>query len=212
MQINKFKREYESFRGNRYEAQIVDWNPRFKNPLGKLIRIISGNSNNKTIYREPQRMNSSGPQRKNSTGLQRKNSTGPQRTNSGGITISLIKDDSNHTIRKVDSVSSEKGRNLRNSRSSNFKEQRHSKSISKSYYEAYLSKKDIDEGLKNKTLLKGKLFIDEWKGDSYVKIHDSEDKIIINSDRDRNRGLDGDEVVVKVLKEAGNKKIGKYQY
>jgi len=192
LSINKFKKDYESFRGNRYEAQIVDWNSRFKNPLGTLIKNISGN-NNKNNYREP------------------------QKTSSGGMTISLIKDSSNNTIRKVDTngnANVDRRKSLRNSRSSNFKnkDRKYSRSNLKSYYETFLSKGVVDDGLKDKTLFKGKLYVDEWKGNSYVKLQDSEDKVIINSDKDRNRGLDGDEVVIKIIKEVGNDKIGKVVY
>lgn len=136
-----------------------------------------------------------------------------ERENSGGFRISITERDGK-TVRRVESTSSfdKNKKPLRNSRSS--RELRHSESNSRfrdsrSYFEKYYTKDDVNKGLENKTLFEGSLIIDDYKKDnSYVLINNDE-KVYVKTDIDRNRGLDGDKVVIKIIKNEGNEKTGK---
>lgn len=173
-----FKNDYESFRNLKYEAKIEEWSSRFKNPLGKLIRCLSNNSTSSNSSFE-------------------------------NLKIELIKDESNRSIRKVssnDNFKSNVRKPLRNAKSFNLqnKELKNSKSNQKfekkyTFYEPYYTSDNVKKGLDNKMLFKGKLVMgDSWQGDdSFVIINDTKEKIVIKSLEDRNRGLDGDEVVFK---------------
>jgi len=60
-----------------------------------------------------------------------------------------------------------------------------------------------------KVYFEGVLKIDEFKSKNNYALIDNFDKIYIQYEKERNRGLDGDRVVIKLLKENSGKKRGK---
>ncbi|KAL6609054.1 RNB-domain-containing protein [Neocallimastix sp. 'constans'] len=157
LSINNFRNNPNNFRNKRYKAKILEWNSKFKNPLGLLTECIKGNDDD---------------------------------------------DDSNRN-----------GQKLKNKLSIDNEEPlKYSKSESTTFYETYLSIEKVKKGIENNTLFKGKLiFGDDYKSDnSYVLLNNSEDKIYIKSDVFRNRGLDGDEVIVEPFR--NDNKEGKIVY
>eukprot|EP00833_Pecoramyces_ruminatium_P009670 jgi/Orpsp1_1/1183702/evm.model.c7180000086344.2 len=190
LSVQKFKRNFEFFRHNKYKARIFDWNSRFKNPLGELIECLSNNNSNSNNY--------GGSYNNSNRGIQRTQS----KSSSESLTIHLNKDGQRTVDSTVNgkSLRNSKSRDLRNSKSRelrNSKSNSRLKSNSRTYYEKYISKEEVEKGLENKTLFKGELkFDDDYKSTNcYVLINNS-DKIFIKSDVNRNRGLDGDEVVI----------------
>ncbi|OUM59230.1 hypothetical protein PIROE2DRAFT_15295 [Piromyces sp. E2] len=82
------------------------------------------------------------------------------------------------------------------------------------YYEEYYSKEKVNNGLNEKKYFKGKLSIkDEFKEtNSTVKIDNTDDIIYIKSEKDRNRGLNGDEVFIELLNNDNDEETGKIVY
>jgi len=80
------------------------------------------------------------------------------------------------------------------------------------YFEKYYPKELVDFGLSNKYLFKGKVEILK-NSDCFVILDDTEEKIIIEDKKKRNRSFHGDNVVVEILNENDEKKkTGKIVY
>ncbi|KAK9401483.1 DIS3-like exonuclease 2 [Crotalus adamanteus] len=70
----------------------------------------------------------------------------------------------------------------------------------KKIFEAYMSKEDVSKGLKRKTLIQGPLRINPKKyHDAFIPSPDGTQDIFIDGVVARNRALNGDVVVVKLL-------------
>ena len=73
----------------------------------------------------------------------------------------------------------------------------------KNFYEKYLTEEEVEKGLKEKTLFEGLIHINSKnRNESYVKLVDKEiwkDDIKICSVRHRNRALENEIVIVKLL-------------
>lgn len=68
------------------------------------------------------------------------------------------------------------------------------------YYEKYLSDDEVEKGLNDKTLFEGFIRVNSKNGtDSYVTVVGMDRDIRINSVKLRNRALDNDIVIVKLL-------------
>ncbi|ORX43377.1 RNB-domain-containing protein [Piromyces finnis] len=203
LSLNDFKKNYDSFKDNKCEARIKDWNSRFRNPLGELIKVLSTGHSDHSYGNNIKDFNRSN-----------RNS---EKENSGGLVISLTTEKDGNTIRRVNSTSNfdKSTKQLRNSKSSrNLKVSKSSSRLkdfkSYSYYERFWTQNNVTKGLKDKTLYEGKLIIKDFKtNDSYVLINNNNDKIYIKTDVYRNRGLDGDKVILKILNTNESEKTGK---
>jgi hypothetical protein len=69
--------------------------------------------------------------------------------------------------------------------------------VKKTVYSPHLSMSDINVGLDNGTLLKGKIIVSSHNSEE-AKIEANGGTVMINGRKDMNRALDGDEVVVRV--------------
>jgi len=83
---------------------------------------------------------------------------------------------------------------------------------SNAYFERYYPKELVEFGLSNKNLFKGKVEILK-NSDCFVILDDTEEKIIIEDKKKRNRSFHGDSVIVEILNEDDKtKKTGKIVY
>jgi len=81
------------------------------------------------------------------------------------------------------------------------------------YFENYYPKEFVIYGIENKNLFKGKVDIPRnIKDDNvecYVNLNDSGEKIIVEDKKNRNRSMDGDEVVIEIIDDSSTPKKGK---
>ena len=68
------------------------------------------------------------------------------------------------------------------------------------FYESYLTEEEVEKGLKNKTLYEGLIHINpKNRNDSYVRVVNDQNDIRVCSVKYRNRALDNEIVIVKLL-------------